>query len=150
MPSTERQERSASESPASLKRLQSASCARSRPELDLSADSRARLETLLTADVVELKRVCDEIHSVPPLANLIVKLGGSLGSYPSASPATVEEAIVLLGTSRLRVLVDAWPFSSLAGTSESRYRIIPEERATVLEVLGDPKIKRRAATLLSS
>jgi len=79
---------------------------------DLAPDSRARLEALLAADVTDLRSVCDEICSVPALKNLILKLGQSLALHPSPPPANVQEAIVLLGTSRLRVVLHAWPLQS--------------------------------------
>lgn len=113
MPSTDQRNRLTAASPASLKRLQLASSASSHSEVDLAPESRARLEMLLRADVVDLRSVCEEIHSAPLLANLVAKLGSSVGSSASSDPAAVEEAIVLLGADRLRVLVNAWPFGQI-------------------------------------
>ena len=86
--------------------------------LDLSPESRARLDALLRADVVELGKVCDEIRSVPSLESVVVKLGASVALLSSPSPAPLQEAIVLLGADRLRVLIDAWPLLPPATDSD--------------------------------
>lgn len=130
MPSTDQQGSTTTAEPASLKRSRMASSRRSHLGVNLSSESRARLEMLLRADVVELGKVCDEIQSVAPLANLVIKLGGSLGFYASPSPPTVEEAVVLLGADRLRVLVNAWPFTRPDRHVESQQEISARERGT--------------------
>jgi hypothetical protein len=130
MPSTDQQRSTTAAQPASLKRSQIASSGRSHLEVDLSSESRERLQTLLCADVVELGKVCDEIQLVAPLANFVIKLGESQGFYASTSPPTVEEAVVLLGADRLRVLVNAWPFTRVDRRSESQLEISAGGRGT--------------------
>ena len=128
MPSTDQQSSTTTAKPASLKRSRMASSRRSHLGVNLSSESRARLEMLLRADVVELGKVCDEIQSVAPLANLVIKLGGSLGFYASPFPPTVQEAVVLLGADRLRVIVDAWPFTQIDRHFESQQQLSAVKR----------------------
>jgi hypothetical protein len=68
----------------------------------------ARLDALLAADLVDLRRVSDAIRQQPGFEQLVMRLSASLALSPDISPATVEEAAVVLGTDRLRVLVYAW------------------------------------------
>lgn len=57
-----------------------------------------------------------------------MKLGGSLALHSEPSPATVEEAIVLLGSERLRVLVNAWPFQTRRTGSTAKSESLSRER----------------------
>lgn len=131
MPSTDQRNTPAAASAASLQRSLLAPSTRTHSELDLSPESRSRLEGLLRADVVDLRKVCEEIHSAPLLANLVAKLGGSVGASASSARATVEEAVVLLGADRLRVLVNAWPFTQTNRRSKSRSEKFASEPASV-------------------
>jgi len=68
----------------------------------------ARLNNLLGAGPVDLTRVSDEIRANADLETLIMKLTASLVLSPEVAATSIEEAAVVLGTYRLRVLVRAW------------------------------------------
>ena|ERR1700690_3732634 len=91
----------------------------SSPDSSYSPESRVRLEALLSADVVELRCVCDEIRSLPQLESLIVRLTAPSIAVAGAAQATLEESIVLLGTDHLRALVQAWSRMPPGPSSES-------------------------------
>jgi HDOD domain len=69
----------------------------------------ARLAELLANDPVDLTRVSDEIRALPALAAMAKQVAASLLLSPKFPVTSVEEAAVLLGTDRLRVLLHAWP-----------------------------------------
>jgi len=69
----------------------------------------ARLADLLAEDPVDLARVSDEIRAQPALADVIQRVAVMLQVAPGASVGSVEEAAVLLGIDRLRVLLEAFP-----------------------------------------
>lgn len=115
--------------PESFEEQQPPSATDSVTASDLSPRARGLLNSLLSAGVVDLQKVCDEICSVPPLRNLVMKLGGSLTLDSGPSPGTVEEAIVLLGSERLRVLVNGWPFQTWRSESAGKHESSSSERA---------------------
>lgn len=75
-----------------------------------------RLTKLLASAPVDLSGVSNEIRRHPDLESLILRPAVSL--VPSLVPSlvsstdepltTIEEAVVVLGTNRLRTLIDAW------------------------------------------
>jgi hypothetical protein len=68
----------------------------------------AHLNSLLVCAPIDLAGISDEIRRHPNLESLILRLGVSLALSPDEPLNTVEEAVVVLGTSRLRVLIDLW------------------------------------------
>ncbi|HKV06365.1 MAG TPA: HDOD domain-containing protein [Candidatus Acidoferrales bacterium] len=79
------------------------------------------LNAMLTASPVDLARISGEIRALPDLETLIMRLTPSLVLSPDSSITTLEEAAVVLGTARLRVLVYAWSLVTEArGTKDSR------------------------------
>jgi HDOD domain len=85
----------------------------------------ARLAELLADDPVDLTRVSDEIRALPSLAAMAKRVAASLLLCPKVPVTSVEEAAVLLGTDRLRVLLHAWPF--LENTREGETPTCGEE-----------------------
>lgn len=69
----------------------------------------AGLADLLAEDPVDLARVSDEIRAQPALADVVKRVAAMLQVSPYPSVSSVEEAAVLLGTDRLRVLLHAFP-----------------------------------------
>lgn len=69
----------------------------------------ARLANLLTEDPVDLARVSDEIRAEPALADVIRGIAAVLHLSPDSSVSSVEEATILLGVDRLRVISEAFP-----------------------------------------
>jgi hypothetical protein len=67
-----------------------------------------RLTNLLGAVPVDLARISEEIRSQPRLETLVIGLTASLLLSPETSVTTLEEAVVVLGTDRLRVMVYMW------------------------------------------
>lgn len=70
-----------------------------------------RLRDLLISAPIDLSGISDEIRRHPDLESLVLRLGVSLVLSPDEPLSTVEEAVVVLGTSRLRVLIDLWSSS---------------------------------------
>jgi hypothetical protein len=63
---------------------------------------------LLLSAPVDLAAISDEIRRYPDLEALILRLGTALAVSPDEPVNTVEEAVVVLGTHRLRVMTDLW------------------------------------------
>ena len=68
-----------------------------------------RLAALLEEDPVDLAQVSDEIRSQPELADVVTRFAASLQLPAEKMVSTVEEAAIILGTERLRVLLQGWP-----------------------------------------
>ena len=68
----------------------------------------SRLTNLLGAVPVDLASISEEIRSQPRLETLVIGLTASLLLSPETSVTTLEEAVVVLGTDRLRVMVYMW------------------------------------------
>jgi hypothetical protein len=73
-----------------------------------SHEATARLTRLLIAAPIDLAGISDEIRRHPDLEAIILRLGVALLLSPDEPLSTVEEAVVVLGTSRLRILIDLW------------------------------------------
>lgn len=67
-----------------------------------------RLAGLLSATPVDLRCLGEQNRSAPGLEALVMKLSISWARAAGNRAATVEEAAIVLGTDRLRVLVDLW------------------------------------------
>jgi hypothetical protein len=67
-----------------------------------------RLTILLRASPVDLAQVGSEIHAHPDLETLVMRLTESLSLSPDSAVDTPEEAAVVLGTDRLRVVGYMW------------------------------------------
>ncbi len=73
-----------------------------------NGSSGSRLLTdLLGAVPIDLARISEHIRSHPKIADLIIRLAGSL-LLSADSGITIEEAAVMLGTDRLHVLASMW------------------------------------------
>jgi hypothetical protein len=73
-----------------------------------NGSSGSRLLTdLLGAVPVDLARISEHIRSHPEIADLIIRLAGSL-LLSADNRITIENAAVMLGTDRLRVLASMW------------------------------------------
>lgn len=73
-----------------------------------SPQAAAKLIDLLVSDPIDLAGISNEIRRNPGLEPLVLRLGISLALSPDEPLNTIEEAVVVLGTSRLRVLIDLW------------------------------------------
>lgn len=91
------------------------------PTLDSHADSEhghasgvadpaavSKLNTLLEADPVNLAEVGDAIRAHPALESLILELCESLALTLGFSVCSAEEAAIVLGKDRLRILARSW------------------------------------------
>jgi HDOD domain len=68
----------------------------------------ARVTSLLDAAPVDLAHISDEIRSHPELEALALRMTASRFLLPENSDPEIEDAVVVLGTDRLRVLVYIW------------------------------------------
>jgi HDOD domain len=85
------------------------------------SDTALRLTRLLRSAPVDLARIGREIRAHPDLEALIMRLAASLGLSIGSTGLTIEEAAVVLGTDRLRVLVYMWSLlPDERGAAESR------------------------------
>lgn len=73
-----------------------------------SPQAAAHLTSLLVSDPIDLASISNEIRRSPGLETLVLRLGASLALLPDEPLNTIEEAVVILGTSRLRVVIDLW------------------------------------------
>lgn len=94
---------------------------RQNPDKPETREAAHRLAKLLASAPVDLSGVSDEIRRYPDLESLILRPTASL-AVSSLAPSlvsslvpstdeplsTIEEAIVVLGTNRLRTLIDLW------------------------------------------
>lgn len=83
--------------------------------------SSLRLSSLLSSAPVDLARVGTEIRTHPDLETLILRLAASLVLSAGITALTIEEAAVVLGTDRLRVLIYMW---SLAPDGHSAAEVL--------------------------
>jgi HDOD domain len=67
-----------------------------------------RLTKLLTSAPIDLSGISNEIRRHPDLESLILRPDISLAPSPDEPLSTIEEAVVVLGTSRLRTLIKQW------------------------------------------
>jgi hypothetical protein len=81
------------------------------------ANSAAIFDSLLDSAPVELDRISEQVRARPELEALVSKLARSLQLIPGNSSPTIEEAAVVLGTDRLRIIVYMW--SLLEGRCDS-------------------------------
>jgi hypothetical protein len=89
----------------------------------------ARLTRLLHAAPIDLAAICAEIRTHGELEALIMRLTGSLVLSPDEPLSTVEEAVVVLGTERLRVLIDLWCSSETTASGRSG----PSQEASAMD-----------------
>lgn len=90
----------------------------------------ARLTRLLHAAPIDLAAICAEIRTHGELEALIMRLTGSLVLSPDEPLSTVEEAVVVLGTERLRVLIDLWCSSETTASGRSG----PSQEASAMDL----------------
>jgi|HubBroStandDraft_6_1064221.scaffolds.fasta_scaffold05152_10 hypothetical protein len=67
-----------------------------------------QFDCLLSSAPVDLGRISDEIRSNPGLESFVMGILALLSLSPDDSVRSVEEATIVLGTDRLRVLVNIW------------------------------------------
>ena len=93
---------------------------RSQPSQRARRTTAADLTRLLDADAVDLRDVGDAIRVHPELEATVLKLCEFLALLPGIPVATVEEAAIVLGKDRLRVVVHAWSVSQWSGDARCR------------------------------
>jgi hypothetical protein len=76
-----------------------------------------QFESLLGSAPADLSRISDEIRSHPRLEKMVMSLLASLMLCPEDSAGSVEEATIVLGTDRLRVLVCIWLLTQEKGNA---------------------------------
>jgi len=75
---------------------------------DAMAVPVAPLASLLSATTLDLARISQEIRGRADLESLVLRLAASLALSAEGSVMSLEDAVVVLGTDRLRVLVYLW------------------------------------------
>jgi hypothetical protein len=75
-------------------------------------------ERLLGSAPADLGRISDEIRSHPSLESLVTSFLGSLALSAEESVGSIEEATIVLGTDRLRVLVSIWLLAQEKGMAD--------------------------------
>ena len=93
---------------ASTQRLQQVPSSAEAETPNDKSEAAVRLMRLLFSAPFELGAICDEIRLHARLEDLVMRLGGLLGSSSEGPISGLEEAVVVLGTDRLRVLIDLW------------------------------------------
>jgi hypothetical protein len=78
---------------------------------ELTGTSEPRIAALLESDAIDLAGISHAIREQPGLQRLVLTMSESLALAPGVPLGTVEEAAVVLGKNRLRVLVRAWELS---------------------------------------
>ena len=66
------------------------------------------LNALLESAPIDLAAISEEIRRRPELEAQVVRLGRSLGLSSDETVNCVEDAVVVLGAQRLRVVIDLW------------------------------------------
>jgi len=89
--------------------------AHSQPSRGARSAAASDLNRLLDADAVDLRDVGDAVRIHPELEALILKLCDFLALSPGVPVASVEEAAIVLGKDRLRIVVHAWSVNQWAG-----------------------------------
>lgn len=105
----------------------------------------SRLMQLLAEDPVDLARVSDEIRAQPALADVVKRVAASLQLCPEGSVTSVEEAAIVLGTDRLRVLLYALPQFENIGQRMETSGVEPESGAKSAPVFASPHAPMAAA-----
>jgi hypothetical protein len=83
---------------------------------------------LLAADAVDLREVGDAIRAHPELESLVLRLCDLLALSPGVPVSSVEEASIVLGKDRLRIVVHVWSLNRWKGDDRSASQPgIPEE-----------------------
>jgi hypothetical protein len=82
--------------------------AHGQPSRDARSATASDLIRLLDADAVDLRDVGDAIRVHPELESLVLKLCDFLALSPGVPVSSVEEAAIVLGKDRLRIVLRAW------------------------------------------
>lgn len=77
-------------------------------ETGTQGSAESRIRALLESDAIDLAGISAAIRERPGLQRLVLTMSESLALAPPRPERTVEEAAVVLGKNRLRVLVQAW------------------------------------------
>ncbi len=67
-----------------------------------------RIMRLLESESIDLTRISEEIRAHPDLESLVLRMAVSLSLSPVDSYRNLDEAVVVLGADRLRVLLYTW------------------------------------------
>jgi hypothetical protein len=73
-----------------------------------AVDPVAALNSVLSEAPVDLCRIADEMRLLPEFETIVMRLASSLLLAPEDSVGTIEEAVVALGTDRLRSVLHIW------------------------------------------
>jgi hypothetical protein len=93
--------------------------ARRQPSQYARSVAASDLTMLLDADAVDLRDVGDAIRVYPELQSLVLKLCEFLALSPGVRISSVEEAAIVLGKDRLRIVVHAWSVNQDAVSFEN-------------------------------
>jgi len=88
--------------------------AHSQPSRGARSAAASDLTRLLDADAVDLRDVGDAVRVHPELEALVLKLCDFLALSPGVPVSSVEEAAIVLGKDRLRIVVHAWSVNQWA------------------------------------
>lgn len=90
---------------------------------EATPSAEAQIATLLDSDAIDLSGISEAIRERPGLEEFVLTMSESLALAPGKPLGTVEEAAVVLGKNRLRILVRAWERSRNRGaaTRESNH-----------------------------
>lgn len=81
-------------------------------------ETALQFDDLLGSAPADLARISDEIRSHPGLERLITRFFASLVISPGDTFRSIEEATIVLGTDRLRILVSIWLLFQKTGAEE--------------------------------
>ena len=105
------------------------------------SEAAIRLMGLLFAAPFDLAAICDEIRSHSRLEELVTRLGSLLGTSPEAPISSVEEAVIVLGTDRLRVLIDLWSAGEVPSAEIDRAQERHAAGAALAPSSGTPEMQ---------
>jgi len=127
--------------PSSPKSWFAAVASTTRPLVAAVPDCVSRLVQLLAEDPVDLAQVSDEIRAQPALADVVKRVAASLQLAPEDSVSTIEEAAIILGTDRLRVLLSALPQAEkiIHGNAATASGTAAESEAIASDVAWTPE-----------
>ncbi len=118
-----------------------------------SAESLDALDRALSASPVDLCCIAEEMCAQPQFATMVMRLASSLLVSPEKSATTIEEAVVALGTDRLRALLHIWSryrqrriadsVPSQSGSMAPAYRPLCRPACLTTSCLSPRKGKRR-------
>jgi HDOD domain len=103
---------------------------------------------MLEADAVDLRDVGDAIRIQPELEVLVLNLCNSLALSPGVPVSNAEEAVIVMGKDRLRIVVQAWSVNQWTGDDRNAPR--PETSAEILGLANCFQWARRTVVSLAN